>query len=93
MYTQVSRGNVFTCTSVRAAILKNLKCEDVLKTNLKISPAYFQISLNLGIAHRRCPSFDLSTIIREDYANLKCNNVSDRNYLSPKPLESAFPIA
>ena len=25
MYTQVSRGNVFTCTSVRAAILKNLK--------------------------------------------------------------------
>ena len=25
MYTHVSRGNVFTCTSVRAAILKNLK--------------------------------------------------------------------
>ena len=25
MYTLVSRGNVFTCTSVRAAILKNLK--------------------------------------------------------------------
>ena len=25
VYTQVSRGNVFTCTSVRAAILKNLK--------------------------------------------------------------------
>ena len=24
MYTQVSRGNVFTCTSFRAAILKNL---------------------------------------------------------------------
>ena len=24
VYTQVSRGNVFTCTSVRAAILKNL---------------------------------------------------------------------
>ena len=23
--TQISRGNVFTCTSVRAAILKNLK--------------------------------------------------------------------
>ena len=31
MYTQVSRGNVFTCTSVRAAILKNLKrlCDDL----------------------------------------------------------------
>ena len=25
VYTQVSRGNVFTCTSVGAAILKNLK--------------------------------------------------------------------
>ena len=30
MYTQVSRGNVFTCTSVRTAILKNLKRRDRL---------------------------------------------------------------
>ena len=44
VYTQVSRGNVFTCTSVRAAILKNLKAKssDKVKAPQKWPHAHLQ---------------------------------------------------